>query len=261
MNKKYTASILSLLCIGALSSYAQTIPAAASSSSWVVTPTVVSQYMFRGVRLGGPAFQPSVEFDSGAIAVGLWANMPIKDKVGGQSDPEIDIYGSYNYTLIKDKLTLQPGITFYTYPDAKKKNGFYKFTYEPNIALTYTIGDFKLTPKIYDDLVLDGFTYEFNAAWTAYKDETTEINLTGSIGTFEWKDCIEQSDPKAKNWGSYWSLGVSMPVAVSKNSKIIVGWSYQNGSDNYIKVGNLGRTENKAAVARGVTTLAYSVTF
>ena len=73
--------------------------AAASAATWTVTPAVVSQYMFRGVRIGGPSLQPAIEFDQGDWALGIWANFPLRDKVPGQSDPELDPYGSYKIGL------------------------------------------------------------------------------------------------------------------------------------------------------------------
>ena len=81
--------------------------------------------MFRGSRLGGQSFEPSVEGDYGStIKLGIWNNEPINNsnKVHGQSDPEIDPYGSYTYA-INDSLSLQPGFTWYNYPDAPKSAG------------------------------------------------------------------------------------------------------------------------------------------
>ena len=118
MNKKLTLLLLSALALGALSGYAQTpaapatpapaapVAEAAPSSSWVFTPSFASQYMFRGARLGGPSFEPSLEYDAGNLAVGVWNNTPLKDKVVGQSDPEFDFYGSYTIEAIKDTLSL-----------------------------------------------------------------------------------------------------------------------------------------------------------
>ena len=46
-------------------------PAAPSAPAWsfLLTPSVASQYMFRGVRLGGAAFQPSIEADYGTVGL------------------------------------------------------------------------------------------------------------------------------------------------------------------------------------------------
>ncbi len=97
MNKKITALLVCALTLGAYSSRAETGPAtpapAAPSLSVTVTPTFVSQYMFRGQRLSGASFQPVVEATYGNAGLGLWSNFPIKDKATGASDPEIDPYG------------------------------------------------------------------------------------------------------------------------------------------------------------------------
>ena len=102
MNKKLLVVFLGALAAGTVNVNAQAptptpapAPApAAPSSSWTVTPAFVSQYMFRGTRLGGPGFQPAVEFDSGPVVAGVWTNFPVADTVVGQSDPEFDLYGS-----------------------------------------------------------------------------------------------------------------------------------------------------------------------
>ena len=265
-----TSLLVSVLALGTLSARAQapaaTAPAdpapAAPSSSWTFTPSFASQYMFRGARLGGPSFQPAIEYDAGSLALGVWSNFPIKDKVDGQSDPEFDIYGSYTIEVIKDTLTWVPGFTIYTYPNADKNLGFYKDTIEPNIAVNYTVGGVKLTPKLYYDLVLKGPTYEITAAYTVpLKDANTELDFTATYGTFKWTDAFENTDPKAKNWGDYYLIGVAAPFQINASSKFTIGFAYTKGSNNYVKIGTDHKMLNPAAVGRGVITLSYAITF
>lgn len=233
----------------------------APTSSWVVTPAFVSQYMFRGVRLGGPSFQPNVEFDSGNLAIGVWANSPISDKVAGQSDPEIDPYGSYTFA-INDALSIVPGFTWYNYPHADKSAGFYKSTFEPSLAMNYTVGGIKFTPKLYYDLVVKGPTYELTAAVAVpLKDAGTELDFTATVGTFKWTDAFEATTPAVKNWGDYWLVGVAAPFAVSKDSKVVLGFAYTQGGSNYFKQGSAAKFQNTTAVGRGVITLSYAITF
>jgi uncharacterized protein (TIGR02001 family) len=237
-------------------------PADAPSYSWTLTPAFASQYMFRGVRLGGPSFEPSLEFDDGNLALGVWSNFPIADKVDGQSDPEFDFYGSYKQEIIKDTLYFVPGFTIYTYPNAHQDNGFYKATFEPNVAINYTIGPVTLTPKVYYDFVLKGATWEFSAAYTVpLKDAGTELDFTGTAGTYMWKDAVQDSDPSYKNWGDYYLVGVAMPFAVGKNGKVTVGVAYTKGSNNFYKQGSFPKSENTAAIGRGVVTISYAITF
>ena len=231
------------------------------STSVTLTPAFVNQYMFRGSRLGGPSFEPNVEVDSGNLALGIWTNFPMKDKVPGQSDPEIDPYGSYTLA-VNDTFSVQPGFTWYNYPNADTSNGFFKSTFEPNIALNYTVSGIKLTPKLYYDLVLKGPTYEFTIAYAIpLKDAGTELDWTVVGGTYIVKDYIKGSDPTTKNWGNYYSIGVSLPFTINAKSKLLVGFAYTKGSDNFLKQGSFPKTENTAAVGRGVVTLSYAYTF
>ena len=260
---KKTAILLAALLTTGASLFADTAAAApaAPSSSWVFTPAFTSQYMFRGVRLGGPSFQPTLEFDQGSLAVGVWASTPISAKVDGQSDPEFDFYGTYSFEVAKD-MTLVPGFTFYTYPDANKANGFYKGTFEPNLAFNYTISGWKFTPKVYYDFVLKGPTLELTAAYAIpLPDIKSELDFTASAGTFKWTDALENTTPKAKNWGDYYSVGVAMPFQVSTGSKLTLGVAYTKGSNNYVKIGTDHRFENTAAVGRAVFTLSYAISF
>jgi len=260
MNKKLLVVLLGALAAGTVNVNAQA-PAAAPSSSWVVTPAFVSQYMFRGARLGGPSFQPAVEFDSGPIVAGVWSNFPIADKVPGTSDPEFDLYGSYKET-INDSLNFVTGFTLYFYPDADKSLGFYKRTFEPSVAVNYTVGGVTLTPKIYYDIILNGPTYEFSAAYALpLTGAGTELDFSANIGTFKWTKYAESTSPDIKNYGNYWQVGVSAPFQITKDSKFTLGWAYVKGSDNFLKQGTAPKIANSAAVGRGVATISYAITF
>lgn len=261
MKLKITALLLSGLALGTLSVRAQAPAPAAPSYTVTVTPTFVSQYMLRGARLGGPSFEPTIEYGSGNLTLGLWSNFPLKDKVVGQSDPEIDPYGSYKFEIAKD-LTLQPGFILYTYPRAEKNNGFYKTTFEPSLALNYTVNGWTLTPKIYQDVVLSQTLLEFNATYALpLKDAGTELDFLGTVGTFKATDAFENTSPAMKNTGNYYLVGVTMPFQVTKDSKFLVGFAYTKGSDNYFKQGTAPRFKNTGAVGRGVVTLSYAITF
>ncbi len=237
------------------------LPARADGPSVVVTPSVVSQYMFRGVRLGGASFQPSAEFDAGNLAVGVWASTPIADKVPGQSDPEIDPYASYTMA-ISDAISVAPGFTWYNYPRANTDNGFYKSTFEPNIALNLTVAGVKFTPKYYYDMVLKGPTYELTATYAIpLKDAGTELDWTATAGSFITSDVAKGADPTVKNWGDYYLIGVSAPFTINKASKLVIGIAYTKGTRNYFKQGTLPKAANIAAVGRCVASISYVYTF
>ncbi len=254
MNKTIRTLLCSGLALCAVSAWAD-------STSVVVTPAFVNQYMFRGARLGGPSFEPSVEVDSGNLALGVWTNFPMKDKVPGQSDPEIDPYGSYTIA-VNGSVSVVPGFTWYNYPNADTNNGFFKTTFEPNIALNYTIEGLKLTPKVYYDVVLKGPTYELTAAYTVpLKDINSELDFTATAGTFIIRNAVKNADPHYKNWGDYYLIGVAMPFQITKASKLTVGVAYTKGSGNFLKQGSDAKFRNTGAVGRGVVTVSYAYTF
>lgn len=264
MKTKLLLVLVSALTAGTVSSLAQTAPAPATAPAYTIklTPAVVSQYMFRGMRLGEACFQPSLEVASGAVTAGIWASTPFDDeKVPGVSDPEFDFYASYT-GKISDAVTLVPGFTWYLYPDADKSLGFYKSTFEPNVALNYTVGALTLTPKFYYDMVLKGATYEFTAAYgVPLKEINSSLNLSGTVGSYKWDESLENTSPDVKNWGDYWSVNASLPFTVSSNSTLTVGIGYAKGSNNYFKQGSTPRVANTMAIGRAVFSLAYAITF
>ncbi len=232
-----------------------------TSSSWTLTASTLSHYAFRGVRRGGLSFQPSLEYDTGKLGLGIWTNAPLKDKVAGQSDPESDFYGYYAMELT-NTLTVAPGFTAYTYPGVKQCDGFYSATFEPNIALNYAIHGVRLTPKLYYDFQRKGPTAELTASFAVpLKDWGTELDFNATAGTYLWKDAVAGKNTAVKNWGDYYLAGVSLPYQVSKDSKVQIGWAYTTGSHNFLKQGTAGKIRNAAAIGRGVVTLSYSVTF
>jgi uncharacterized protein (TIGR02001 family) len=235
---------------------------AAPAVSVTATPSYVSEYMFRGQRLGGQSFEPSVEADYGNWALGVWSNLPLANRVPGQSNPEIDPYGSYTWNL-SDSLSLQPGFTIYTYENAPTDQGFFRSTYEPNIAVNYTIDGFKLTPKLYYDLVLRGLTSELSATYAVpVKEIGSEFDFAGTIGNYFQDDAVNKiQNPGAKGTGNYWLLGVSLPFTVAKDTKVTVGWAYTEGTGAYVKVGSLPRVDNPEAVGRGVFSASVAYTF
>lgn len=254
--------VLLLLCAASLALGAGARAATPTSpGTWTLTPAVVSQYLFRGVRLSGPAFQPSLEYVNGSWLAGVWASVPLDETVPGQSDPEFDFYGSYSVAL-SDAVSLVAGLTVYTYPDADRNAGFYRSTVEPSVALNYTVAGLRLTPKVYYDAVLEGATYEL-AAFYAVPLTTlgTELDFSATIGTFEWKDAVENASPRVKNRGDYWQAGVALPFQITATQRVTVGWYYAKGDENFLKQGTAPKVANGGAVGRGVGVISYAIAF
>jgi len=79
----------------------------ARKGSFDVSAGFYSNYIWRGSKLGtGPAFQPSVEFSSGGLAIGVWGSVD----AGGYA--EADPYITYSFPG-----GLSLGVTDYYLPD------------------------------------------------------------------------------------------------------------------------------------------------
>src|SRR5262245_40779756 len=72
MNNKLLVAFAGALVAGAAISFAGAAPA--PSFTVTATGSVVSQYMFRGLRLSDGGFQPAVEAARGDLVFGAWSN-------------------------------------------------------------------------------------------------------------------------------------------------------------------------------------------
>lgn len=261
MNKILLIALAGALSVGSLNVRAQ---AGGSVSAPTVTASVatVSQYMFRGKRLGGLSLQPSVEVGGmagGGLALGIWASKPLSGRIPGVSDPEIDFYGSYTTTL-GENLTFVPGFTYYFYPNLL--NTAHKSTFEPSVALNYTISGVKLTPKVYYDMTLDGPTWEISGSNSvALASLGVTVDLFATFGTFKLDDVAKDASPKVKHWGNYFSAGFSIPFQITTTSKLSLGWAYHEGWDHKLKQGNAPQRADQLQAARGVASINYSLSF
>ena len=239
-------------------------PAVPSSLTATVTPSYVSAYMFRGIRISGAAFEPSVEADTGNWALGLWGNFPLASRVPGQANTEIDPYVFYTCPL-NTRLALVSGIEAYVYPRAEFGAGAYRSTVEPNLALNATWQGFRLQPKAYYDLTARVPTMELNAA-SAVPLTTlgTELDFTATVGSRIGARTLTTGAnglPGDRAWGNYWLAGVALPFQLSAGLKLTVGYAYTRGSDVRLKAGALPPMANPAAVGRGVLSVALAYTF
>ncbi len=66
-----------------------------SSSPFSVGADLVSSYVWRGVKYGGPALQPYVEFSAGGFAIGAWGSMGFG--INDEAVNEADLYLGYGF--------------------------------------------------------------------------------------------------------------------------------------------------------------------
>jgi uncharacterized protein (TIGR02001 family) len=254
----YRSIVLFITALGTASSVRS---AETEAGVWTISPSITSHYLFRGVDLGGTAFQPWVDYTQGNLSLGLWSSFSLEDGESGDSDPEIDLYGSYTFTTESGKFSLVPGFYLYTYPDAERSNGLYSATFEPSLAAVFTAAGIQFTPKIYYDVMLKGATYEITAAIAVPLTSLgTELDFSASAGTFKWDDAAADTTPAIKNCGDYWTIGVAVPVQLTMRSKLTLGYMYSEGRNNFYKQGTDPREVNDDARGQSAVTLTYAIT-
>ncbi|MGH7997011.1 MAG: hypothetical protein ACREFX_11725 [Opitutaceae bacterium] len=266
--------------------------------SVVATPVWVSQDLFRGQRLSGPAFQPSVEADYAGVALGVWTNFPIGGKVrdpaalpSAKSDPEIDVYGS-NAISLSPSLSLQPGFTVYTYPDADPLGaarpvfgqpnatvtgpGNFRATFEPSLALNWTLSPVRISPKVYYDTVLRSFTGEVDAvAALPLRSVGSELDLGATLGAYDMRSALDvrgagTQEPSGafepfgdvRRSGGYGLVQVSLPYQLGAHTRASATYAYTAGFDTRQTVaGRSGSGPNPLAASRGFVTVSLAYTF
>ena len=163
---------------------------------------------------------------------------------------------------MNDAFSVQPGFTWYNFPRADTGNGFFKSTFEPSLALNYTLHGVRLTPTFYYDLALKGPTYELTASYAIpLRGAGTELDWTVTGGAYSIRDSVKGADPAVKNSGDYFLIGVSAPFVINSASKVVAGLAYTQGFGNTFEQAGFSKIENTAAAGRFVVTLSYVCTF
>lgn len=251
--------LLAVAFAAGLHAFESPVASALTEGSWTITPAFTSQYLFRGVRVAGASFQPSLDYAAGPLALGVWSSSALTDRVGGDSDPEFDFYATYAFYNDDETWSLVPGFWLYTYPDAERDDGYHRATFEPNVALNVDVKGIRFTPRFYYDVTLEGATYELNASVALpLKSLGTELQFLATAGTFKWNSVTAGASPKEKNWGDYWLVGVTAPIQIGANSSIALGVTYSEGRNNFYKQGSLPKYANEDAVRRIAVTLSYT---
>jgi hypothetical protein len=229
--------------------------------------TLVSQYLYRGERLGGVSLQSWAEVDPGNLGVGVWTDFPL---IGGnnpthQSNPEIDPYAYYRIAC-GDQLSVIPAFQVDTYPQAKVGSasipGYFRTRAEPSLALDYRFLGVSFEPKVAYDFTLRGGTYEFTALYAVPVAAIgSEVDLKATGGWFDYANGLVNASPKARAVGGYWLAGAELPFQLGRRSRITLGWAYSAAFHDSLQVGSGPRARNSLAAGRGVFSLAYAWTF
>jgi uncharacterized protein (TIGR02001 family) len=116
------------------------------SSPFSVGADLVSSYVWRGVKYGGPSLQPYVEFGIGGFAIGAWGSFDFTAM--DLAVNEADLYASYGFDF-----GLSIGLTDYYYqgsPYFRYNTDSASHALEGNLA--YEIGGFSISANyIFND--------------------------------------------------------------------------------------------------------------
>jgi len=240
---------------------------AAPEISGTLGSTVVSQYLYRGERLGGPSLQSWAEVDPGNLGLGVWTDLPF---AGGssparQSNPEIDPYAYYRVSLA-DGLAVIPGFQVDTYPQADigsaAKPGYFRTRAEPSVALDCRFHGVTLAPKVAYDFTLRGETYEVTALYAVPVSAIgSEVDFKATGGYFNYANGLVNATSAARAIGGYWLAGAEVPFQLTRRSRLTIGWAYAEGFDNTLQAASGSRVANPLAAGRGVVSLAFAWTF
>lgn len=227
---------------------------------WTVSPAITSAYVFRGVERAGASFQPWIDYTMGPLSAGVWSSTSLQNRSIRESNPEIDLYGSYTFTTRSGALGIMPGFYYYTYPAAKRSRGHYSSTFEPSLAAIFSIRGVQFTPKLYYNVMLKGATFEITAAIALpLKSLGTELDLSATAGTYQWNDVTADASPAEKNWGDYGAIGAAVPVQVTTQSKLTLAVTYSDGRNNFYKQDSLPQQVNQRAHGVTAITLSYAI--
>jgi hypothetical protein len=107
----------------------------AQESSWTAGMDIVSNYIWRGTKLGtGPALQPSVKFNTGGLTIGVWGSFDANGYA------EADPYFSYAFSN-----GLSIGMTDYFFPNLEGSKFFDENSNAYEVNAGYTTGGLSLS--------------------------------------------------------------------------------------------------------------------
>ena len=256
--KKQTLLLLALAALIALPLHSQSIE---DKGAFTVTPSFVSAFMDRGARQSGLSFQPTIEYARGPLALELFCNFPISDKIPETADPQIDLAAFHTWAIVPNVFEIKSGLTLSTLPRAHESEGIYKATWEPSVFFYYTINDIQFSLNLYYDLTMQGPSYEFGIDYTIpVKQLGFDIELSALAGRCDWYHSVAESSTKVRNEGNYWQAGLSIPIEFSEKSKLTVGWYYEKGLNNHFYEGG-SKIPNHDAIGRGVFNVGFACRF
>lgn len=229
--KKMNKMIALLACAAAAMPLASRGEGELSASANVAIP---SAYVWRGqVVVDDPVLQPDFSISKGGFTIGWWGNMALNDKVTGDEYEfsEHDITVSYATTCPITGADVTLGVVNFDFPNVGLVDAIGNTTLVNDTReafLTYALSSVPLSPTLsinYDFKEADGFYGSFGVSHSIELMEKTSLDLSASLGAAD------------SDWGSYyfgdvdsgltdWSVGATLPVAVTPNLTLTPGVQY-----------------------------------
>lgn len=228
MKKKLIALLAGAAAIGGLSAQAQqTTGGILEDLSMSATLDFESEYVFRGTKLAGTSFQPSLEaglpIAAGDLYVGAWDTQ----EIDGDTYDEVNFYAGYALP-ITDVFSIDVGGTYYWFPN----DGF-----NPNREKELYIGasaDVMLEPAlyVYYNFTFEQLLFEGSIGHTFMLTDFAGLELGGYLGSADAQDANgDQAAGKPDN--GYWYFGGSADLvyAINEVASASVGVRYSNLQD------------------------------
>lgn len=222
-----------------LAGLALTVAAYAAHADVTVSPSLVSDYDFRGYSQSGksPALQIGLDYASGPIHVGAWTSNVDFGK--GDAKTELDLLADYSFGS-DETVKFNTGVVYYTYP------GHDEWTY-PEAWVTATRGWFSLG-------------YHYGWAWPvvsaghgvdSLEGSYIEGNVTVPLGDSGFSAAGHVGYSFGQYWSSIeytdWSLGVSKTLG-----KFNVALKYV-GSDQVENTSDVFNNQDRVILSVGTT--------
>ena len=238
---KKTALALAALVAG-VSAQAQE----GSALSVTVDVTYVSDYVFRGTKLGDASVQPSVEAAYGDFYAGIWHTSELSHNDGLT---ETDLYAGYGFDL-NDQVSLDAGVTQYTYDGGSSDDS--------TEAFVGASADVLLTPSVYFyyDFDYENFTVEASVGYSIPLEVIkASLDLSGKVGYVDLGD----EDPREalEDNYTYFVAGAAIPFKLSETATFTVGVDYVYNTEDDISLISSADTHHDIWVGKAGISIGF----
>jgi hypothetical protein len=233
-----------------------------------------SEYVFRGKKITGEAFQPNFDMGykisdaAGSAHVYWWTSQPIgragngPTNAGPNQNNEIDLGGYYDYPTDAIGLasgTLEAGYQYYWYPNWGGTAGHLSRNQEVHIALQYdgtdTMKQFNVNPQLYyyHDFILDSNTLVFSISQSYAMDDWIHVagftlKPSANIGwTGLHRALGDQIPVNTPNWRDsyvFWGLNLELDYKLSAWCTAFARLEYSGNNDGTTGAGALTANGN-----------------